>query len=89
MSKLHDFLKHSGQKSGDFARKVGISPSYLSEIMNFAKAPPYEVALRITAATGGLIHYGYWQEEREERGLSEPIFSHIANKKANSTESVK
>lgn len=55
MTALANYLKKSGITQRAFAEKVGVSDSYISEIVNGTKSPGLRLALRIATATGGVV----------------------------------
>lgn len=55
MMTLDMFLKQSQQTQRDFARAVGVSPSYMNEIIRGAKSPSLSIAARIEAHTEGKV----------------------------------
>lgn len=55
MVTLSEYLALSDITQRDLAASVGISPSFLNEIVRGLKSPRLEVALRIHAATGGKV----------------------------------
>ena len=58
MNKLRAYL--DGRPKGEFARKVGIVPAYLSQILMGVKRPSFDLMLRIEAETGGLVDLQSW-----------------------------
>lgn len=55
MQTLADYIKQSGLTQDAFARRVGISQSYLNDIAKGRKTPSLPVALRIATASGGVV----------------------------------
>lgn len=55
MKTLNEYLKASGETQARFAARVGLSQSYLNEISRGLKTPSLPVALKIVAATGGVV----------------------------------
>ncbi len=63
MNLLDDHLKIyviGGHTRRDFARELGISQSYLSEIASGAKRPSLNVAFRIERETEGKVPASSW-----------------------------
>lgn len=58
MEKLRAYL--DGRHKGNFARKVGIVPTYLSQILMGVKRPSFDLMLRIEAETKGLVDLQSW-----------------------------
>lgn len=58
MTALADYLDQAGVTQRAFAKKVGVSPSYICEIVKGTKSPGLKLALRIVAATGGVVSVG-------------------------------
>ena len=57
MSTLKQYLRDHELSQVDFAREVGISVSYLSEIAAGIKVPSLAVAVKIHRATGGAVSF--------------------------------
>lgn len=58
---LHEFiLTHSPGTQAEFAAKIGISRSYLADILRGAKLPGRATILKIEAATLGLVPAAVW-----------------------------
>lgn len=55
MMDLSTYLAATGTSQRAFAEKVGISPSFLNEIIQGAKAPSLAVALKIVDAADGSV----------------------------------
>lgn len=55
MMDLSTYLTENRISQRAFAEKVGISPSFLNEILQGAKAPSLAVALKITDAADGAV----------------------------------
>ncbi|WP_146227519.1 helix-turn-helix transcriptional regulator [Pseudoroseicyclus aestuarii] len=71
MTTLPEYLRDHGISQIAFARKVAASRSYVSEISNGIKAPSWQMALRIEAATSGAIPATSWPK-------FQPIAEHTA-----------
>ena len=52
---LKSFIERSGLKPAQFARKAGISKSYLSEILAGERRPSPQLAEKIAKATKGEV----------------------------------
>lgn len=55
MTKLRHFLRTSRITQADFARRLGISPAYISELVAGLKVPGLDLAVAIEDASGGLV----------------------------------
>lgn len=55
MMDLSTYLAKSGTSQRAFAEKVGISPSFLNEIVQGTKAPSLAVAIKISEAAEGSV----------------------------------
>ena len=55
MKTLKQYLEDTNTPARRFARVVGMSPSYASEIINGKKTPGLKLALDIKRATGGAV----------------------------------
>ena len=51
-----------GKRKGEFARKVGISPAYLSQILSKKnqKRPSFQLMVEIDRQTGGEVPVSSW-----------------------------
>ena len=72
------YLTKTGQTKRSFAKRIGISENYLSEISRFVRQPSLDVAYKIWLATDGQIPMQYWVEE----GRAGLEASHIAKSKS-------
>jgi DNA-binding transcriptional regulator YdaS (Cro superfamily) len=61
MLKTH--LEQTGERQGDFARRIGISQGFLSQLLNKRRSPSLSVAVRIERATGGAVSVASWHED--------------------------
>lgn len=52
---LHEFLKTSDLSGREFAKRIGTSESVLSRLVQRKRAPSFEVARKIIAASDGLV----------------------------------
>lgn len=57
---LIDFIRASGRSQAHWAHQFGVSPPFLSEILNGKKRPGLDVAVRIERATGGQVPAASW-----------------------------
>ncbi len=55
-----EFIHTSGQNRAAWADRLGISRSYLSDILNGNKIPSLELATKIERATAGAIMASSW-----------------------------
>ncbi|MGY6705899.1 helix-turn-helix domain-containing protein [Roseinatronobacter sp.] len=55
MLTLAQYLKEQKMTQRGFAGEIGISPSYMNEIVQRVKSPSIQVAARIEALTGGAV----------------------------------
>ncbi len=67
MNRFRKHLKDTGETLVQFASRIGVSQSYLSEIAAFRKNPSLKVAVDIEDATDGKIPSRYWLADEEER----------------------
>jgi transcriptional regulator with XRE-family HTH domain len=58
-----DFIRTSGQTRSQWAGRLGISPSYLSDILNGKKRPALDLAFQIEHETNGAVPVGCWKKE--------------------------
>lgn len=63
--RLWSHLNGGAIKQVDFARAVGISPSFLNDILKGAARPSYENAERIQHETGGAVTLDMWTRRPE------------------------
>ncbi len=55
MMDLSTYLAQTGTSQRSFAEEVGISPSFLNEIVQGTKAPSLAVAIKIAEAADGAV----------------------------------
>lgn len=60
MDALVEHIKAAGLTRGQFARRVGISAPYLSQIISRARKPSLGVAIRIARATDNKVPVDAW-----------------------------
>ena len=58
METLSQYL--NGKRKGEFARAVGISPAYLSQILGGMRSPSLSLMRRFSAASGGEVDLNSW-----------------------------
>jgi len=60
MNALKTYL--SGKRKGDFARTLGISPAYLSQLLSekARRTPSFPLMVEIERATGGEVPVSSW-----------------------------
>lgn len=68
MDHLKSYLAAARIKQTDFAAKVGISPSFLSDILHGNRTPSLATAGRIAEATRGKVPVSAWVAR--ERGAA-------------------
>jgi hypothetical protein len=55
-NRLTEWLNQTGTKRGDFAKAIGVAPSYVTLLCSDAPAwPGREIASKIREATGGAV----------------------------------
>lgn len=62
METLAQYL--NGRHKGEFARAVGISPAYLSQILGGMRSPSLSLMRRFSAASGGEVDLNSWAAKR-------------------------
>lgn len=60
MMDLSTYLAATGTSQRAFAEKVGISPSFLNELLRTEKEPGLETAQKIATATDGTVPLEAW-----------------------------
>lgn len=65
MANLRSHLDGTGEKQGDFAKCIGISPAYLSQILAGSRTPSLEIAIAIEDATRGAVPARSWVKKQE------------------------
>ena len=60
MEKLAAHIKAANVTKSDFARSLGISAPYLSQILGGIRRPSLDVALRIASVTNGEVPVDAW-----------------------------
>ena len=61
MSVLSNYL--SDRPNGDFAKRIGISGAYLSQLASGIRKPSLDVAFAIERETGGQVSMQSWGEQ--------------------------
>jgi transcriptional regulator with XRE-family HTH domain len=59
------YVTSSGLTQTAWADRIGVSRSYMSNLLNGKKRPSLEVAVRIERETGGLIPASSWVPETD------------------------
>lgn len=62
---LSDYL--NGKKHSEFARKIAISPAYLSQILSGQRRPAYDLMWKIENETGGAVGLADWPRREKEK----------------------
>jgi transcriptional regulator with XRE-family HTH domain len=65
-----DFIRTSGQTRTQWADRLGISRSYLSDILNGNKMPSLVLAAAIERETGGAVMAASWAPETAGRPVA-------------------
>ena len=60
MMTLKTYLADTGTSQRAFAEKVGLSPSFVNEMLQGTKEPGLDTAQRIAAATDGAVALSSW-----------------------------
>jgi len=60
MNNLSKYISDRGMTRGEFAKRVGISAPYLSEILSGPKRPSIDLAFKIESETGGEVPASCW-----------------------------
>lgn len=55
-----EFIRESGANRAEWAKRLGISRSYLSDILNGHKTPSLELAAQIEELTSGKVMAAQW-----------------------------
>ncbi|WP_431197557.1 helix-turn-helix transcriptional regulator [Shimia thalassica] len=55
-----NYVCRSGVSRTDWAKRLEISKSYMSDLLNGKRIPSLEVAVRIERATGGAVPASSW-----------------------------
>lgn len=61
-----DFIKRSGRTRASWAEELGISPGFLSDLLNGKKQPALTLAVRIERLTGGAVAAVSWVPEEAD-----------------------
>lgn len=61
MEQLQEYLK--GRRKGDFAKEIGVSGPYLSQIIHGVRRPSFDVMCRIEQATNGAVGLYAWRAD--------------------------
>lgn len=65
MATFSEYFKTSGRTRTDLARDLGISYSYLCDLVRGECFPSVNLALKIQRETGGFIPVEYWAAEAD------------------------
>lgn len=57
---LKQHIKSSGRPRADWARQLGVSEAYLSQLINNRKRPSLDLAIRIERITDGAVPARSW-----------------------------
>lgn len=68
MTHLKSYLIANKIKQAEFARSVGVSCGYMSELVNGEKTPGLELALRIEDVTRRAVSAGSWRTAKTPEG---------------------
>ncbi len=63
---LAEFISKSGKTRSAFAEEIGISRSYLSEILSGNRRPSLELAVAIERKTSGAVLASSWIADPEQ-----------------------
>ncbi|WP_371930999.1 helix-turn-helix domain-containing protein [Roseovarius sp. MMSF_3281] len=84
MSLFLRYLKNTGQTKTDFAKRIGISQNYLSEISRGVRLPSYTVAYNIFKETHGEIPMSFWGDSfTPGQGISQRAINNSSQTKEN------
>lgn len=65
MTSFKTYLEGRGEKQNDFAKRIGISAAYLSQILSGDRTPSLELAVAIEDATCGAVTARSWVVQQE------------------------
>lgn len=68
MQVLHKYLK--GQSKSAFAKRVGIVPAYLSQILSGGRTPSFSLMVRIERETKGAVPVSAWADDARREGAA-------------------
>lgn len=71
MMTLEQYLAEEKQTQRDFAQSLGMSPSYMNEIVKGVKCPSLSLALKIVNATDGKVSIAALLRQAEAGGISD------------------
>lgn len=60
MPMFADFINQSGETQTAWAARLGVSKSYLSDLLGGKRRPSLDLAFRIERATGGAVPAAVW-----------------------------
>ena len=78
MSNLRTYLSAQSLSQTDFAKLLGISKSYLSEIASGSKVPGLALALKIQAQTQGVVALDSFGADARDKASPPPKVGEIA-----------
>ena len=61
MKHLNEYLLSEGVSQTNFAKRVGISDGYLSQILAGLRRPSFDLMVRIESATGKRVALDAWR----------------------------
>lgn len=67
---LAKFIQKSDHTQASFAARLGISASYMSDIINGKKRPSLDLAFDIERETQGSVPASTWVQEKNNRGAA-------------------
>jgi len=69
METLKTYLE--GRKKADFAKAIGTSPSYLSQLLAGTRSPSRKLMMKISAETGGNVDVVSWFPATATQGAAQ------------------
>jgi len=66
MKHLSEYLSKTGLTQTAFAKDVGVSDAYLSQILTGARRPSFDLMEKIEDVTGGQVSINAWRTEAPE-----------------------
>lgn len=68
---LREHILSSGESYATWAARLGITPPFLSNLMNGKRLPSLALAVRIEAETGGAVPPSSWFQSADEPEVSD------------------
>lgn len=68
MEKLRTHLREAGIRQTEFAKQLGISDTYLSQILSGLRCPSISVAVAIERETSGNVAVAEWAKPKQNGG---------------------